>query len=342
MRLTSLFLTAALGVAGWIGLSPAASAQGSSTPVIGYYKFNVPRGSSAWVSGFVTRKEFQGQASSVTGGGTTSTIQQANGNWTAGQFNLHYIEVLDGPWAGLVLDIVGNSASSLTIDGNLGAGGFNLAQNVQYCVRKHATLGQIFEGGAGLVGFEDSLTLFYDDGTKKSFYYDDTPPGRIVSDDFATDKSNEIVYPGQGMLITTGGARTLTFGGNAVSYVKDTPTRIPLYGSRINLVGRISPMVGATPLQGGLAANEQVAFNSPALGLISSRLSDYEDEILHFALNPSGVFTRVGLYYYDSEQNAIVNDMGSRVSASLPHGAALILRPTGDRYYTQPGVSLGN
>jgi hypothetical protein len=338
MRTPSFFEASLLGFVAAALLPASAPAQGTSsaTPVIGYYKFNVPTGSSLWVSGFVTKKDFQGQATSVAGG-ATSSITQTGANWTAGAFNLHYVEILDGPWAGLVLDVVGNSSSSVTVDGNLGAGGFNVAQNVRYCIRRHATLGTIFAGGAGLTAFEDSVKLFYDDGSGRSFYYDDTPPGQIVADDFTTPKNDEKVYPGQGMLITAGGPRQLTFGGNEVSYVKDSVTKVPLYGSKTNLVGRINPVVAATPLGTGLAAIESSPVGSAAMGLIDSGLVEYEDEILHFGLNGTQ-FTRLGIYYYDATQDTIVDGGGTPVTANIPHGSALVLKPSGDRYYTQPAV----
>ena len=143
MRLISTFC----GAAAVLISSVTSNAQTiSATPVIGYYKFDVPAGNTTWVSGFVTKKDFQGQATSVVGGALTSTINQTGANWVPGAFNLHYVELLDGAWAGLTLEIQGNSASALTVEGNLGAppAGFGIAQNVQYCIRKHATLGTLF------------------------------------------------------------------------------------------------------------------------------------------------------------------------------------------------------
>ena len=43
-----------------LALALPAVAQSSSTPVIGFYKFNVPTGNSIWTSGFITKTEFQG------------------------------------------------------------------------------------------------------------------------------------------------------------------------------------------------------------------------------------------------------------------------------------------
>lgn len=326
----------------WLALAAAVSparAQASASPVIGYYKFQAPNGVSLWTCALTTKKEFQGQSTSVTAG-ATSTINQTGANWTAGAFNLHYLEVVEGPWAGLVLDVVQNTASSVQVEGNLGAGGFNLGQNFKYAIRKHATLGSIFRNGAGLNPFDDSITLLYDNGTTKKFYYDDTPPGQIVASDFSTNRDNEIVYPGQGMLLNCSGARTLTFGGGEVSYVKDTPTKVPLYAGKVNYVGQMNPVVALNPL-GTTATNEKSPIASTAYGLADSALNEYDDLISVYG-RPNGVFSKLGSFYYDQLADTIVDTNGTPTALTIPHGSAVTIKPSGNRYYTQPAVVIGN
>jgi len=324
----------------FVSALPAYS-QGSSSPVIGYYKFNVPPGPSIWVSGFVTKTDFQGAASSVTSGPATSTINRTGAAWTG--FPNHYVEILEGSWAGLVLDIVSSTATSVTVEGNLGvAPGFSLPQTIKFAIRAHATLGKIFKSGVGLSAFEDEINLFYEDGSRKKFYFDDSVPGgQIVADDAnSTNRDNEKVYPGQGMLFVTGGPRTLSFGGGEVSYVKQTATKVPLFGGQVNLVGLINPVVAAAPLV-STTATERAPINSPTLGLVSSSLSEYEDEISPYNL-VGGVFSRQGIFYYASDVNTIVDLNGTPVNVDVPFGTGFVLRPAGDRYYTQPGVVVAN
>lgn len=316
-----------------------ASGQGSSSPVIGYYKFQAPSGVSLWTCALTTKKEFQGQSTSVAAA-ANSTITQSGATWTPSAFNLHFVEIVEGPWAGLVLDIVQNTATTVQVEGNLGAAGFNLGQSFKYAIRKHATLGSIFKSGAGLNAFDDSITLLYDNGTRKKFFYDDTAPGHIVAEDFSTVKDNEIVYPGQGMLLSCTGSRTLTFGGGEVSYVKDTPTKIPLYAGKVNFVGQMNPVVALNPL-GGAASNERTAIASTAFGLADSNLSEYDDLITVYGQN-NGVFSQLGLFYYDQGADTIVDTGGAPTPTTMPHGIALTIKPTGDRYYTQPAVVIGN
>src|SRR6186997_1294032 len=81
-------------------LSQGANAQATSaTPVVGYYKFDVPAGTSTWVCGFVTKKDFQGAATSTApgapvGGEPTTVITQTGASFPA--FGLHYVEILSG------------------------------------------------------------------------------------------------------------------------------------------------------------------------------------------------------------------------------------------------------
>ncbi len=324
-------------LSGLAALAVAASASGqtsSSTPVIGYYKFTVPQGNSLWTCAFVTKKDFQGTATSVTGG-AQSTITQTGATWSVDGFNTsgapgkssHYVEVLDGPNAGMVFDIVSNQNSSLVVDGNAGSSAF------KYCVRKHATLGSIF-ATAGLSPFEDKITLFYDTGAKKDFYFDDTDNG-ILESDFTTVATNEVVYPGQGFLLNVVTSKQLTFGGGELSYVKDSPTRIPLYGNRLNIVGMMNPIVASAPLTAA-AGNEVTVLG--ATGLLGSSLAEYEDEVQKFGLTGGGVFTKLATYYFDAGQGDIVDINGTPFggTVSVPNGAAFVVRPVADRVYVQP------
>jgi hypothetical protein len=180
----------------------------------------------------------------------------------------------------------------------------------------------------------------YDTGTSKKFYYDDTAAGQIVASDFTTNRDNEIVYPGQGMLLNCSGARTLTFGGGEVSYVKDTPTKVPLYAGKVNYIGQMNPVVALNPL-GTAATNERTGIATAAYGLADSNLNEYDDLISVYG-RTGGVFSKLGSFYYDLGADTIVDTNGVPTSLNVPHGIAVTIKPTGDRYYTQPPVVIGN
>lgn len=322
-------------------LFPAALSAQNSTPIIGYYKVNAPAGVSYWTNTLVTKTEFQGQATSITGGVTTSTVNQTAAGWSAGAFNLHYIEILDGPWAGLAFDVIGNSTTSLTIQGNLGPSGYNLSSNVKYCVRKHATLGGIFKRGAGLGAYSDVITVVDDTGAAGKYYYsDDTEAGHIVALDGVTNRDNVIIYPGQGIILNLTGARTLVFGSGEVCYVKTTPTKVPLYRNVVSFVGRMNPVVSRNALGDGLGALEVARLNGQELGLIGSNLGSYSDVVTTFG-RVGGIFAKTGTYFYDGDTGSLVTVLGEPVDSSkvLPNGVAFTIKPLGnDRFYTQPGV----
>lgn len=338
---SSAHLKVGLAFALWVSFfAPALShGQASSTPVIGYYSFQAPAGVSLWTCALTTRKEFQGISTGVTAA-TTSTVSQSAAAWVPGAFSLHFLEVVEGPWAGLVLDIISNTGTTVTVQGNLGPAGFNLGPNFRYTIRKHATLGTIFQGGAGLNQFDDSVVLLYADGSRRKFFYNGTAPGSIVADDFFTNRNAEIVYPGQGMLLNCSGPRTITFGGGEVCYVKDTPTKIPLYAGKVNFVGGMNPVVASDPLT-TVTAVEASALASPALGLTDSNLSQYDDLISVYG-RTGGLFTRQGTFFYDRARDTIVTTLGQTTAASLPHGTAFTIKPSGDRYLTQPAAVSGH
>ncbi len=314
-------------------LAQVASAQtSSSTPIIGYYKVDVPTGKSIWNCAFVTKKEFQGAATSSAPSGANTEITQTGATWTPGAFNLHYVELLSGATAGLVLDVVGNTATTVTVAGNVA-----IPAGTTYCIRKHTTMGSIFKT-AGLGPFEDEVLIFDDNGVAHKYLFDDTPGGEQMVDanDFS-NKDNDIVYPGQAFVLTIGPAKTLTFGGNEVSYVKTGPTRIPLYQNISNLVGLMDPVVASNPLV-STAANERHTIGS--VGLTDSQLDAFQDEIQTFGLT-AGNFGRTGLFYFDdTPPGFIVNSTDfSDVSntVSIANGTGFVVKPlASDKVYVQP------
>ena len=335
MKRLALPIVLAIGL-----LAQIAGAQtSSSTPVIGYYKFSVPNGKSIWNCAFVTKKDFQGAASTVTGGANT-VIDQTNAGWTVNQFqssatpatsSSHYIEILSGPQAGTIADIVSNAAASVTVEGNLGNASFT------YCIRKHTTLGSIFKT-AGLGEFEDEIMLFNDAGQSSRYQFDGTPSAEHIVDaiDQVTIKDDVVVYPGQAFVLTIGAPKTLTFGGNEVSYVKTGATNIPLYGGVTNLVGLMDPLVASAPLT-AVAGNEGHTLGT--VGLIESGLAPFEDEIATFGIS-GGSFTRTGLYYFDDSNvpGDIVDSVtnANKNSVVVPNGTGFLVKPVGSRVYKQP------
>jgi hypothetical protein len=303
----------------------------SSTPVIGYYKFDVPAGTSAWVCGFVTKKEFQGAAASMAAG-ANSTITQTGATFPA--FPLHYVEILSGPQAGLVLDIVSNTATTIVVEGN--STSLGLTGTETYCVRKHATVNTVFANVGTFEEFQDSVTVYADTGIPKSFF---RANGAWVGDDFTTPAGDSIIYPGQGFVIDSSAVNVLTFGGNEVAYVKSGPTKVPVYRGVLNFVGVVNPLVAtqaADPIF-SLTSTTSAAgaqSNLRASGYAASGLEDFVDSISTFT--QGGAFNVLRTQYTNASD--LVNDDFTTVdnTSTARNGAAVAVAVDGaaDRVLT--------
>lgn len=301
-------------------LATVAKAQSSSTPVIGYYKITVPAGSSAWCSAFVTKKEFQGAATSSAPSGANTIITQTGASF--GALTSHYVEILSGDNTGLILDVVSNAATTITIEGAVA-----IPAGTTYCVRKHATVSQVFRNGADLADFSDTVTIVDANGVEKA--YGDDGSQIVDASDFATPAGNDIIYPGQGFVITSGGGE-FTFGGNEVSYVKAGPTIIPAYAGRLNLVGVMSPVVDGSP--GDAAATNEVTALS---GLGFGTLADFSDTMSIFSVD--GVLTEI-VIGRDGSNFVNASDFTTVIPGTTPirNGAAVSVTVTNDTTFTQP------
>lgn len=292
-------------------LVKVASAQSSSTPVIGYYKFDVPAGSSIWTCGFVTKKDFQGAMSSKVDG-AQSVITQTGA--TFGSLTNHYVEILSGPNTGLIVDVVSNTATTVTVDGDLSA----VASTATYCIRKHNTLGSIFSSGGGLAAGSDTVALIGEAGTSVYSYN-----GFNWEDADLNDASDVKIYPGQGFIIGASAPATVTFGGNEVSYVKTGPTMISLYAGVPNLIGLVNPLVGSAPADENLLGT---------YSFVSSLVAGVDTVDLRLS---NGLLTSVGVFSSNGF-NMEDGDLNDASSVPVRNGAGLIVGTGADGVYVAP------
>jgi hypothetical protein len=295
----------------------------SSTPVIGFYKFDVPVGTSIWTSGLVTKKAFQGQAESIVSG-ANSTLTRSGANWPA--FPLHYVEILSGPQAGLILDILSNTSTTLTLKGATAP--FNLTGTESFCVRAHATLGKLFKDGAGLIAGSDTVTLIRENG---SFTYSFN--GSNWEDGNFDDASNTIIYPGQAFLISHAGSgpATVTFGGDEVAYIKGGPTKIPLYPGIPNLVGLVNPLVSTNPADNFFSSAQTSLGNYGFVQSLVAGNDNIEIRSNNGTLTSQGVFQSNGTNLEDG-------NFDDASSVPVRNGAGLIIGVTNDGTWTAPPV----
>jgi hypothetical protein len=180
------------------------------------------------------------------------------------------------------LDILSNTPSSLTVSG---APSELNGQSVSISIRDHFTLDDLARGQSGLLDYDSGVSLYNSDGTTSIRYYAN---GSWVSDDYSTPAGNTIIYPGQGITLSTAPA-TLTLFGN----VKQTKTVIPLYaGGVVNLVGTGNPSgsdsLDAVNIAGALAPFEDGinSFSSNGLMTIADTYYSNGTEILNSSYEP--------------------------------------------------------
>ena len=188
---------------------------------VGEYHVPVPVGTSAWVYGLVTEEKWRGKMEYYYGPGDLShplsTLWMAGPEIT-GDFTQerYYLEVLDGTWAGLVLDIHSFIPQNrgIVIYGDASWKGFHLEYGSTMIVRAHATLGTMFPGETSGIRAGSDLIMVathVDDGDGGTYqeehvfmhngsYWEDGASGAPAD--------NVVVYPGQGFLVSIGGGPT--------------------------------------------------------------------------------------------------------------------------------------
>jgi hypothetical protein len=311
--------------------SVTTNAQTAVTGALGYYTFDLPAGASMWTCGLVTKSDFSGAMTSMTGASPNSTINQTGAGWTPAGFSNHYVEIREGAWEGLILDIVSNGADSVVVAGDLGASGFNLAGTEKYLIRKHATLGTIFPSGGGFAPDSDSITL-YTTGTGSTYQYADG--FGWFDTDLLVLAQDTPVYPGQGMVFNIGSITTVTIGGNEVSTVKDTKTLIPLYSGAVNVVGLVNPLVTTD-------VSDPIYPSTVPLGMMgfTSVLAPSSESVNEFSSD--GLLSLVDNYQSsDAPPSGVMFSTISFTDKSLHPiqiGKALVLTiVSNDKYYSAP------
>ena len=232
----------------------SAFAQGVTTDPVGYVTLTVngsPDGSQTAFTPLSLSLENAVLASSALSEDSTSAVAtDSSASYTPGEFagtdasgNATYY--LQFTADGLIADIIANDATTITTGGDL----TGLATSGDgYVIKKHSTLADIF-GAANKAGLEaagdfntsDQVFIMSSDGvgTFLTYYYQVDPSGtslggsgwRIVGDN-ATDQSNVIVGPDDGLLVarkTVGDVDIVVAGSvNSVDHLRDLPAGFSL------------------------------------------------------------------------------------------------------------------
>ena len=205
-----------------------------STPIVGFRKTTLPSGSVCVVPGFVKSPVYQ--ASSVISGQNFAASGLTSGAYDQSSFGdrpnypTHYVEIVSGTYEGYTFDIQSNSASQVTVSGVPAQ--LN-GQTVSIAIRPHYKLDDLSAGSNGLLDYSDAVNITNPDGSTTTRYY---ASGSWIAEDFASPAGHTVIYPGSGVVFSSGGATITTTG-----TVKTTKTAVPLYAAAVNYVGRMNP-----------------------------------------------------------------------------------------------------
>ena len=294
----------------------AAVMAGNAEPVyshiVGYSSVTAPSGTVAIVPGFVKAAKFTGTA-------TVSGQSFGVSGFSAGALNpsahsdgrpnypTHYIEITSGAYEGYSYDIQSNSGTSVTavnvpmeIDG----------QTVSVVVRPHVTLDDI--ASASMADYSDAVNLINPDGSTTTRYY---AAGSWIAEDYSTAAGHTVIYPGQAVLLSSGGVTLTTTG-----VVKTTKTAVPLYAAAVNFVGPLSPSNDTEVLKLQIAPS----------------MAPYGDGFNQFSSD--GLMTTTGTYYSDGTDtlDAGYNPLPPTAADSIAINTGFAISVQSDVYWVMP------
>jgi uncharacterized protein (TIGR02597 family) len=343
---TSFFRSIAAAVAVAFGAAPQTSfgQTTSATTPVGFVTMTVsgtggtkPTAYTFTSLGLVNPIAFQSTTTTSVGG--TTTIADTSATWannaynssTAGAPPTHFVEILSGPAAGSMYDIVttDGSAKSLTVSSALAAG---VTAGVSYAIRPHWTLASVFgptvnqAGGlaGGSAGNADEIQLFRSGGYVGYFYQ---TSGRNVllnawvsSSDLNTDAGNTVIYPDDGIVIArrqSGPVRVTVSGA-----VKTGQTSIPVL-TGYTLLGNV--------YAAGMTLGTSGLYTGDASSGLAPGSAGEADQVIFW--NGTGF---VSYFYQTSGRNVLVNawvsasDLNTDAgSTPIPVGAALFIKRSG-------------
>lgn len=295
------------------------SAQTTSySDVVGYEKKSFVAGTTGHGVGLVQAAKYQGQATSVSSASLTVT----SAPFTVGAFNpvdglpSHYIQITSGTQTGLVVDILSNTTSVITVEtGDLAS----VTGTPSFVVRPHVKVSTLFNGNTDLGDYSDTVTLYNSDGSSTTLLRDSAQTtGWLDSTTFAA--SDAVIYPGQGFLLSTSSGGTFTSTGT----VNPSATIVPIYSGLVNLVSLSNPSNGKDIQQINLGVN----------------LSDYADTVGTFSADGQ-LQQDASLLWTAADGFLDATTFSTATGVTAGGTSAMIVNASGSTTWVQPSP-LGN
>ena len=265
----------------------------------------------------------------ITSSGNHS-LADVNAVWTANEFNgangEFFIEIVSGPNAGLMTDILATNeiGKTLTTYDDLSP---LLTGREPYRIRRHRTLGNVFgknnesglAGGSSVSEADEVMVLNPVTQTFLTFYFKTGGFGGTgwrSATDAVKDASSTTLYPDQGVVIVRklAGNISLILAGT----VKTGPTIVPV-GANINLLANIYPAGTLTVANSGLYGADN------SLGLAGGKTVSSADEVrIYNGVTFQDLFYKTGGFGGSGwrSSNDAVSDAGN---TEIPPGSSIYI-----------------
>jgi len=231
MNMKKLNVTLAILVAAVM----AGNAQSTVTSeIVGYSQLNINQGGRLIAPVFHHQPVYVGSSTITSGvlsvsGLTAGSLDQTSFSDRL-NFPTHYVKIISsGSFEGLVLDVVSNTASSITVAGAPS----DLTGSISVQVIPHYTLQNLADQSKDLIPFQDAVTFYDSSNGKRSYYFDGSS---FVGDDYTTPAGNVVIDPGTGVILNAGSASSITM----VGVVNTKKTLVPVYAGE-SIVAPIDP-----------------------------------------------------------------------------------------------------
>ncbi len=337
----SIFRSLAAVVAMSALAHPGAQAQTSATDPVGFVTLNISgTGGTIPIAYTFTSLALQQPVafqSTTTSVGGSTILADAGASWTNNQYNstttgappTHYVEILSGPGAGTIYDIVttDGTAKTLTLGSSLAVG---ITSGASYRIRPHWTIAGVFGTanqvglGSGSAATADQIQLFRNGGYVGYFYQ---TAGRNVlqnawvsASDLNTDAGNTVIYPGDGIVIARKQSGSLSLVLNGA--VKTGQTSLPVLSGYC--------LLGNVYASGMTLSNSGLYTGDGATGLAAGSAAT-ADQVVFW--NGTGF---VSYFYQTSGRNVLLNawvsasDLNTDAgNTAIPAGTALFIKRSG-------------
>ena len=283
---------------------------------------------------------------SVSGSPTvlTFTASTFTGLTFTGTGNSHYIEITNGPGAGVMSTIVNSDNDhSLTLADDLSAIIDNAGGTTTFKTRPHWTIGTVFGSGTNPWNFQGATTAGGADtistldpvsGALTSFYYN---TNNNKWQQAGKDATNTTISPETGILITRKGSTPVVY--TLQGAVKTGTTCFYITGGTgSQSVATIIP--NPYPLNSVTLASSGLYTGTNTTGVTGASTAGGADTVA--ILSPSGALTPT--YYYNTKNNRWQQGGQDASTAVIGDGTAVLItrksgQPSFNWYVPQPAIA---